>query len=203
MIHAVVFDYGGVISFPPPDILLDMLASFGEVDIAILDYLMRKHRDAYDRGTCSGKDYYRLILETAGVHPDDRIPEAMARLDLAGWKQVNPKTLRLMKEVKAAGLKLGILSNMPWEFLEMARETMPLFELPDTGIFSCEVGLIKPEAAIYQKLIEALQCKPEEIVFFDDIQVNVESARKQGIKAAVWKRPKKARFFLRSLGLNF
>jgi putative hydrolase of the HAD superfamily len=203
MIHAVVFDYGGVISFPPPEMVVERLASLGGLDVNILETLMRKYRDAYDRGSYSGKDYYRIILEKAGVHYEERILEEMARVDMEGWAHINPETIKLMEEVKTAGLTLGILSNMPEEFLDMARRVMPLFTLPDIGIFSCELGLIKPEAAIYWKLIETLGCKPEEIVFFDDTRVNVETAQEQGIKAAVWKGPEEAKIFLRSLNLNF
>lgn len=207
MIHAVVFDYGGVISFPSPETVVERLASLGGLDVKTLETLMRKYRDIYDRGTCSGKDYYRLILEKAGMHYEERITEKileeMACVDTEGWTHINPETVKLMEEVKNAGLKLGILSNMPGEFLNMARRTMPLFTLPDVGIFSCELGLIKPEAAIYRKLVETLGCKPEETVFFDDTRVNVETAQEQGIKAAVWKGPEEAKIFLRALNLNF
>ncbi|MDR1901058.1 MAG: HAD family phosphatase [Treponema sp.] len=203
MIYAVVFDYGRVISFSPPETVIEGLASLGGIDVKTMETLMWKHRDIYDRGTCSGKDFYRFILEKAGAHPQDQVLEEMARIDMDSWTHVNPETVRLMEEVKAAGLKLGILSNMPWDFLDLARKTIPLFKLPSIGIFSCELGLIKPEAAIYQKLIEALQCKPEETVFFDDVKVNVEKAQEQGIKAAVWEGPEEARIFLRCQGLAF
>jgi putative hydrolase of the HAD superfamily len=97
-----------------------------------------------------------------------------------------------MERIKAGGTKLGILSNMPKDFLAMARQAIPVFSLPDVGIFSCETGSIKPEIPIYRTLIRAFGCEPEEIIFFDDIRENVDAARSLGINAFVWQDPRTA-----------
>jgi putative hydrolase of the HAD superfamily len=107
-----------------------------------------------------------------------------------------------MEDVKAAGYTLGILSNMPHDFLAFARENFSVFSLPDVSLFSCEAKLIKPEAAIYRKLLSLLTCNPGEVVFFDDTQNNIDSAAGLGIHAFLWQDPETARRDLSGLGVT-
>jgi HAD superfamily hydrolase (TIGR01509 family) len=111
----------------------------------------------------------------------------MARLDSAAWTRINPETVSLMEDVKQAGYTLGILSNMSHDFLAWARENVPVFRLADVSVFSCEEGSIKPEPAIYETLLARLGCPASEVIFFDDVPVNVEKARDFGISAYIWK----------------
>ncbi|MDR2758785.1 MAG: HAD family phosphatase [Spirochaetaceae bacterium] len=200
MVKAVAFDYGKVISFPPENTVLDELAAAAGIGPQSLDALLWPHRNEYDRGTLTGKEYYRMLLAHGGVYPDEKTLEKMVDIDLKSWTHINPGTVSLMETIKAApDLKLGILSNMPHEFLALARGTIPVFDLPDSGIFSCEVGSIKPEEAIYRRLLSALGCEPEELVFFDDVRINVDKARSLGIQAFLWKDPETARAELNRL----
>jgi putative hydrolase of the HAD superfamily len=107
-----------------------------------------------------------------------------------------------MEDVKKAGYTLGILSNMPHEFLAWARKSMPVFSLPHMGLFSCEVSLIKPEKEIYQKLLSLLGVTPPELVFFDDNAENIKAAVSLGIRAFLWKDPENARRELLALGVS-
>jgi putative hydrolase of the HAD superfamily len=200
MIRAVVFDYGKVISFPPDPAVMERLASMAGVGVEVFEPLLWELRGEYDRGTIHAREYYGRLLSRLKVSLDETTIEAMIELDWKSWKNLNPGTVRLMEDVKAAGLILGILSNMPHDFLAFARGNFPLFSLPDVGLFSCEVNLIKPEAAIYHKLLSLLQRPPEEVVFFDDSQDNVRAAAALGIHAFLWKDPETARQDLHALG---
>ncbi|MHB9293373.1 putative hydrolase of the HAD superfamily [Hollandina sp. SP2] len=196
---AVVFDFGKVISFPPESQVMGALAAIAELDVKTMDTLVWAYRQGYDRGALSGKDYYRTIL---GPELDDAKAEALVRIDLDSWKRINPDTVTLMEDVKAAGYLLGILSNMPHDFLAWARESLPIFRLPHVGIFSCETGSIKPETPIYEALLQGLSCRPEEVVFFDDTPINVEKACSLGIHGLVWQDPETARLALQKMQMR-
>jgi putative hydrolase of the HAD superfamily len=200
-IRGVAFDYGKVICFPPPESVMDELAALAGLDRNIMEPLVWSRREEYDRGLFNGPDYYRALLNTKGVHVDDGVLEKMAAIDLHSWTGINPGTVALMEDIKKAGLKLGILSNMPHDFLDLARKNLPVFRLPDAGVFSCELGIVKPEDAIYHALLEALGCSPGQLVFFDDLPENVERASSLGINAFVWRGPDTARKNLEQLGL--
>jgi putative hydrolase of the HAD superfamily len=200
-IRGVVFDYGKVICFPPPESVMDELAALAGLERKIMEPLVWSRRGEYDRGLFTGPDYYRALLGSRGIRADDGVLERMAAIDLQSWARINPGTVALMEDIKKAGLKLGILSNMPRDFLDLARKTLPLFKLPDVGIFSCELGFIKPEDAIYYALVESFGCHPGQLVFFDDMPENVERASSLGINAFVWRDPDTARKHLEQLGL--
>jgi putative hydrolase of the HAD superfamily len=202
MIKAIVFDYGKVISLPPDPAIVERLASMAGVEAGLFEPLLWDLRGEYDRGTIDAREYYGHLFSRLKVRPDEKTIGAMIEMDLNSWKNVNPGTVKLMEDVKAAGLLLGILSNMPHDFLAFARKEIPLFSLPDVGLFSCEVNLIKPEAAIYQKLLSLLKCAPEELVFFDDMKDNVKSAAALGINAFLWKDPETARRDVSALGVK-
>jgi putative hydrolase of the HAD superfamily len=201
----VVFDYGQVICHEPFAEVNGELARLAGLPVETLDPLRWQYRGDFDRGSLSGKDYYRKITRLAGAVPADEVLEKMVEVDTAGWTRMDEGTIALMQDLTGARpgpvLKLGILSNMPGEFLRWAREALSVFKLIDVGIFSCELGIIKPEPGIYQALIAALDCEPGEIVFFDDVQANVDAAIALGIRAFLWKDPETARDQLREFGI--
>ncbi|GAB1484368.1 HAD family phosphatase [Treponema sp.] len=201
-IKAVVFDYGKVLSFSPEQETIGLLASIAGVEDALMEKIMYEERDIYDRGSISGLDYYKQGLSKHGVDIDEGSLAALVRSDLESWANLNPETVKLADSVKKAGLKLGILSNMPHEFLALCRKRFPLIAGADVGIYSCELGLNKPEKAIYEALLARLMLEPEEVAFFDDLEPNVRGARDLGIQAFLWKDADTARKNLLELGVQ-
>ena len=202
-IKAVVFDYGQVISLPQDLTVIDRIADMAGVERAKFSSALWSSRSEYDRGIINAKEYYDKIFSKLSVEVDagDNLIDKMIEMDLESWKEINDETVALMEDVKKAGYILGILSNMPHDFLAWARKDLPVFSLPHVGLFSCEVNLVKPEKAIYQKLLSMLGVKGEEVVFFDDMVENVKSAGALGINALLWNGPEDARRKLISLGV--
>ena len=201
-IKAIVFDYGQVITFPQDTKVLDELAGLCGVEREKFEAVLWPLRTEYDRGTINSKEYYKNVLTHLGVYPDDKKIDQMVEMDLASWKNINPGTVALMQDIKRAGYLLGILSNMPSDFLVWARKNIPVFSLPHVGLFSCEVNLVKPEEAIYRKLLDLLGIESRELVFFDDNAKNVKSAQSIGIEAIVWETCEGAKRELLSLGVK-
>jgi putative hydrolase of the HAD superfamily len=166
-----------------------------------MDRISWENRREFDRGSLTGKEYFTNILARAGVFPGESNIEKIAETDFQSWIRINSETVKLMEDVKGTALKLGILSNMGQVFLDRVRKTIPVFSLPDVGIFSCEVGSVKPEEPIYRALFSALGCEPGAIIFFDDTSVNVDKALDLGMRAFVWKDPSAARAELQRLGV--
>ncbi|MDR2073368.1 MAG: HAD family phosphatase [Spirochaetaceae bacterium] len=188
-IKAVAFDYGGVISLPQDKKAMEDLARMAGIDTPLMQRMYWDLRPVYDQGLVNGGEFYRNILAGMGIFPDSAVIEQMVERDLESWSRINPGTEQLMKKVKQEGLKLGVLSNMIQPFLDRARKTIPLFDLPDRAVYSCEAGVVKPGEKIYRLLLEALDCRGEELVFFDDLEPNVRAAEKLGIHGYLWKDP--------------
>lgn len=78
---------------------------------------------------------------------------------------------------------LSLLSNTNsyhWHILTQRNSFIPLLDNPFT---SMDFGVMKPDPKIYQKLITALNCEPQEVLFFDDGLKNVSVARQLGLNA--------------------
>ena len=201
-IKAVIFDYGQVISLPQDPAAIDRMAEIAGVERGKFESTLWALRDEYDRGTIDARGYYRKVFAELSVAVDTNLIDEIIETDFNSWKNINHETAALMEELKKAGYTVGILSNMPNDFLAWARKTLPVFSLPQIGLFSCEVNLVKPEEAIYQKLLSMLDLKGEEVVFFDDKIENVKSAVPLGINALLWKDAESARRELVSLGVS-
>ncbi|MDR1252530.1 MAG: HAD family phosphatase [Treponema sp.] len=202
-IKTVVFDYGGVICFTPSPETEMEIGELTGLPVNTLRELHRKYRSEYDRGIYNTREYFKFILSSEGIFPDDPSLGKIAETEMDSWSHLNPDTIQLMRDVKAAGFTLGILSNMPHDFLARVRKNVPLFAETDLALFSCEYHLIKPEAAIYRKLKELSGCEFEEIVFFDDSVDNIAMAKKLGICGFVWEGPYAARETLKKIGRRF
>jgi putative hydrolase of the HAD superfamily len=78
---------------------------------------------------------------------------------------------------------LSMLSNTNskhWAILEQNSGVLKYLANPFTSIY---FEAMKPDVKIYQRLVEELQCEPNEILFFDDGKMNVDAARAFGINA--------------------
>jgi putative hydrolase of the HAD superfamily len=192
-VKAVAFDYGGVISLPQDENTMRDLASLAGINADLMRRIYWDNRQIYDRGLVNGSEYFKNILADVGIFPDNAVIEKMIRRDVESWSRINAGTERLMNDIKKAGLKVGVLSNMVQPFLDMVRDSIPVFRLLDRAVYSCEVDTVKPERKIYELLLSALDCEAGELVFFDDTGINVSAAEKLGIHAFLWQDPAAAR----------
>ena len=83
----------------------------------------------------------------------------------------------------------GLISNA-WSGLRdfIAREK--IIDIFDTVVISAEVGVVKPEAKIYDIALEQAKVSAKEAVFVDDMKVNIEACEKVGMKGILFKDPK-------------
>lgn len=131
----------------------------------------------YDRGTRDIDSVAQCLAEFRGS--DFNTAKSRMLEAITYQEQVVP-TAELIAELKAAGYKLFVLSNMSKEYIDFLRE-MDVFKYFDGQIISCEVSLIKPEKEIYELLLERYNLEPEQTIFIDDRKQNVEAAAEIGI----------------------
>lgn len=189
MIKALILDYGNVISKAAVgDCCLDMEKETG-IPSEIFRNVYEEFRFDFDLGFITGAEMYRRLLVANGYEKqasDSALMEKIARIDLESWKYFHQDVTEWALDLQSKGLKLGILSNMPYEFLDLYEKDVPLFVAADCAIFSCRVHRMKPGAEIYYDVLSGLNIQPEEAVFFDDVEENVLAAKKLGINAFVW-----------------
>lgn len=79
--------------------------------------------------------------------------------------------------------RLVLLSNTNPLHFGMIRENYPHIAHFDALVLSYELGVMKPDPAIYRAAVDEAQCAPEECLFFDDMPENVAGARATGLQA--------------------
>lgn len=85
----------------------------------------------------------------------------------------------LVEELRAAGLRVGLLSNSWGNTYPRAR----IDALLDPVVISGEVGLRKPDVAIYELALDRLGVPADRVLFIDDADPNVLGARASGLRA--------------------
>ena len=89
-------------------------------------------------------------------------------------------TGRLIRDLKSAGYKLYVLSNMSREFIDFLRR-QPVYRHFDGEVVSCEEHTVKPEPRIYEILLSRYGLDPGETLFIDDRPANLTAAQRLGI----------------------
>jgi putative hydrolase of the HAD superfamily len=98
--------------------------------------------------------------------------------------QPNPPMIDLMREAKAAGHRMGMLTNNVREWEPLWRAMLPVDEIFEVVVDSGFVGCRKPDPKIYEITLERLDGVPaEECLFIDDIDINCAAARELGMSA--------------------
>lgn len=183
-ISACVFDFGGVMTLATmPEGALKVAERLGiNRDIITLGYA--KYRRQLDGNFITFEDMYDLILADNDIEvAKDDIAE-LIEADISSFHARNEETVKFMRSLKERGYKIGILTNMPTDFVPRFKKYFSDFiELADAMVVSGEEKMFKPQCRIYRLMTERLKVAPNEICFFDDVEANCESARSCGWKA--------------------
>lgn len=111
---------------------------------------------------------------------------------------MNSDIIPMLNSIKEKGYKVGLVSNCSSEEAIIFKESK-LYQYIDVPILSYEVGVAKPDAAIYEACMGQLGIRPEECLYIGDGGSNeLEGATKVGMKAfqAIWYKKKYEKDFI-------
>jgi putative hydrolase of the HAD superfamily len=189
---ALLVDYGEVICEPQPHDTLAQMAALVRLDVPTFVERYWKHRPAYDRGL-HVRAYWSAV---AGREPiNGGMLDELIRLDLDSWSELNDETLEILAEAHRCGASLSLLSNAPHELADLLTDH-PALAIFDHLMFSSRLGLVKPDPAVFEAALKVLSREPEQVLFIDDREANVEGARAAGLRAVRFTSPAALRFDL-------
>lgn len=185
--RAVLFDYGDVLCRPNPAAHQALLEIAG-VDHQTFEQHYWHDRHEYDLGRFDGPEFWRRFGDTMGRTFTPAQLQALVENDVRMWttRLIEPM-LAWTAALQGAGFATAILSNMPHEIARHMRRGFPWLARFSHLTFSCELGVAKPDPAIYSFTCERVGARPEETLFLDDKQVNVDAARRLGLQAIVFR----------------
>ena len=185
-LQAVIFDYGEVLSGPPdPEAHRELLAISG-VPEEPFEKAYWAHRLDYDADILNGQTYWQTVARDTGVEFTAPQIAQLMEVDAHMWGNLNPAMIAWIPRIKAAGFRLGILSNMGHGVLDYLRPRFSWLEQFDQLTWSCDLGVVKPDPAIYLHTIKKLNVKPEQALFIDNLQKNIVGAEAVGLNAALF-----------------
>ena len=199
-ISAIAFDLGGVMIDWNPRYLYRKL--FADDEAGMERFLAEICTPEWNSRFDAGRPFAEGIAELAADHPDqaglinaywDRWPEMLGgTLD---------ETVRIMRELRAAGYRTYALSNWSAETFPTTRGIYPFLDEMDGVVISGEVGIGKPDPAMFHELLSRFNLTAAQTVFIDDWGPNIATASSLGLVAIPFVDAATLRGDLRRLGL--
>ncbi|GAA3967467.1 HAD family hydrolase [Thermobifida alba] len=179
-VTTVVLDYGEVLSVPPPPAVRARLEELSAVAAEKFWDAYWQERRAYDSGLDS-REYWDRVGARLGVSWEPAVRQELWATDVGGWLLPDPEAAALVARLAAGPTRLALLSNAPHDLAGALRRA-PLLRGFDSLFFSCEIGLCKPDPAVYEHVLRELGVEPGETLFVDDREENVRAAAELGIR---------------------
>jgi 2-haloacid dehalogenase len=199
-ILAVVLDLGGVlVDWNPRHLYRQVFAGDEE---AMERFLSTICTPQWNLELDRGRPMREAVEELAERHPDHA---ASIRAYRQRWVEMVagplPGMPKLVADLRSAGLPTYVLTNSPGEAFPWACQAYPFLQSFDGALVSGDLGLVKPDPAIFRALISRFGLEPAATVFVDDVEANVASARACGLQALSFPGAGPLREALRSAGI--
>lgn len=193
VIHAVVFDFGGVVIRTPfemvPGLERRLGLAPGSIDLAgpfdpDADPLWRSFRageftelgywhrqaDRHAEMIGAGEDRLRSLMDAPFEAPRDEV--------------LRPDTWQLRGMLIDRGLRVAALTNDLSRFHDPAWiERMDVLDRFDPFVDLSNTGILKPDPRGYQRVLDGLGLPADQVLFVDDQPVNIAGAERVGMKA--------------------
>ncbi|GAB4400474.1 MAG: HAD family phosphatase [Anaerolineales bacterium] len=178
-IRAIYFDLGGVIvrtedKGPRAALAAEFGMSYEEMDAFVFRC---KTAQQASTGQISEQEHWRDVARRL-KRPEAEWPR-LSEAFFAG-DRVDRQLLAFIQSLRPA-LKTGVISNA-WDGLRAYMRREGFLAPFDEIIISAEVGIIKPDARIYQYALEKLKVQAEEAIFVDDFAENIAAANALGMR---------------------
>lgn len=182
-IDVILFDFGGVLSEEGWKKGLSVIARINGLNT---DRLIQTAADTiyetgYITGKCAEDVFWKALKEKTGIKGDSvsLLHELMSRFVL------NQRMIDLAKQLKTAGLTVGILSDQT-NWLDQINARYDFFKYFDHVFNSYHLGKGKRDASLFDDVAALLKTPPDRILFIDDDPGNVERARQKGWQAILY-----------------
>lgn len=178
-IKAIFFDIGGVLVTVDSSASVEKLSKILGVSCErIRQGMTRDLLVEYETGQLTSNQFYEQLLINYG---------ADVSMDMetfkAYWLNVlfpREKSVSFLKRA-VQDYPVWLLSNTNEFHYNLLLQDFPFMKLVTGGTYSFMVGSMKPEPLIYEVAIKKSGFRPEEILFVDDLEENVQAAQDQGI----------------------
>jgi putative hydrolase of the HAD superfamily len=204
----IVFDFGAVLfNWKPAQLLANHFPrrATDAQTAGALAHAVFGHADwhSFDRGTLTMDEVVKRTALRLALNAKDlaemvgSIADHLAPIDAT--RNVLEQLCRLRSQGSA--LRIYYLSNMPVPYARQLEQRHDFVQWFDGGVFSGDVRITKPDAAIYQLLQARYALEPAHTVFIDDLKANVLAAQALGWQGLHFESPQQLQAQLAALGI--
>jgi putative hydrolase of the HAD superfamily len=176
----VISDVGKVIIFFDNRIFFRKIAEFCSYSAEEIAEKVHLHFDlirSFDSGSLSPEEFYNRVVKI--LNADIELEDFFVIYN--DIFSLNLPVLNTLKRLKPK-YRLLLFSNTDVMRFRFIKKRFPEILIFDDYVLSYEVGFIKPHPEIYKHTLRKARAKPEECLFIDDREENIEVARMLGIQ---------------------
>jgi 2-haloacid dehalogenase len=198
-IETVAFDLGGVlIDWNPRHLYRRLLDDEAAIERFLAEVCTPEWNATLDNGHSFADGVAQLVRE----HPEHA---GLIEAYRSRWPEMLggcfPETLKIMRRLRGEGIPIYALSNWAAETFAATRDRFPFLDEFDGILLSGQVGVGKPDPAIFRLFLVRFGLTAESTVFIDDNPANVAAARSLGLQALLFENAAQIRLELQALGL--
>lgn len=181
-IKAVVFDWDGVVMHEESYFSDKICKDYGLEGEEVIPFF-RNELVQCQLGKMDLKDALKKQIEKWSISVD---VETLIE-DWFEFGVIDHEAIKFIKELKESGIKTALATNNEKYRIGYYKEKYDLESLFDYLIFPFEVGTLKPEPQLYQKVAEVLKMNPADVLFVDNEEKSLRPAEKLGFQVHLFK----------------
>lgn len=190
MIKAVIFDLGGVYFTDGTKIAIDKISKryhLNRIDVENMLKAGSKTGILYRRGTITANEFWLEFKKKFSIRTKN---SDLTKFWNGAYKPIRG-TVKIVKELRRKRIQTHFLSDNVKERVNSLQKTYRFMENFNDGVFSYKVNNTKADGtAVFKMALEKTKNKPNEVIFIDDKESYVETAKKLGMKGIIFKNPK-------------
>ncbi len=178
--NSIIFDLGGVLIDWNPEYLYRKIFTD---EAEMQHFLTEVCHGAWNKEQDRGRLFADAVQERAAEFPQY---EMQIRSYHERWEEMLngaiEENVQVLEDLRQQpDIRLYAITNWSAETFPIAQRQFPFLDYFEDTVVSGELKLVKPDARIYQTLLDRQPIVPEQAVFIDDVLENVEGARALGI----------------------
>ena len=193
----VLFDLGGVLIELGGVATLREMAGIAGDDEVWRQWLASPWVRRFEMGRCSPDEFaVGVVTEWRLDLTPERFLEVFRDWPIGPY----PGAQDLLAEVQRS-VPIGCLSNTNAMHWDHQSASWPMLGMFDLTFLSFELGLVKPDADIFEAVADRLPVERDRVLYLDDVALNTEAARDFGFRSEQVRGPEECRQALAGVGL--
>jgi len=188
VIKVVVFDIGNVVLRESGRETRRVFAERFGFDVEVFSEFAKKNLGRSYAGELDAVNFFEELIVELGIDVDAGYMVGVWRELRREASEIDEDVVRLIGDLRGLDYIVGCFTNTT-KLNDVVRDELGVYAMFDFVVRSTDIGFVKPDVGIYEKLVEVLNkagFEASEVVFVDDKVANLEPALEMGIKTILF-----------------